>query len=58
MQTNTKKSWFKQFWPWFLIILPMAAVVAGILLLLLPRITNLKWWLMIIIKQVKQLMQT
>jgi hypothetical protein len=30
MQTNTKKSWFKQFWPWFLIILPMAAVVAGI----------------------------
>ena len=30
MQTNTKKSWFKQFWPWFLIILPMAAVVASI----------------------------
>ncbi|HIP75576.1 MAG TPA: hypothetical protein EYH12_00120, partial [Psychromonas hadalis] len=24
------KSWFKQFWPWFLIILPMTAVVAGI----------------------------
>jgi len=30
MQANVKKSWFKQFWPWFLIILPMAAVVAGI----------------------------
>ncbi|TEW53694.1 hypothetical protein E2R68_11085 [Psychromonas sp. RZ22] len=30
MQANTKKTWFKQFWPWFLIILPMAAVVAGI----------------------------
>ncbi|WP_298943002.1 FixH family protein [uncultured Psychromonas sp.] len=30
MQTEVKKSWFKQFWPWFLIILPMAAVVAGI----------------------------
>jgi hypothetical protein len=27
---NSKKSWFKQFWPWFLIILPMSAVVAGI----------------------------
>ena len=27
---NRKKSWFKQFWPWFLIILPMSAVVAGI----------------------------
>ena len=30
MQTNTKKFWFKQFWPWFLIILPMAAVVASV----------------------------
>jgi len=30
MQTEVKKSWIKQFWPWFLIILPMAAVVAGI----------------------------
>ncbi|MDA7746652.1 FixH family protein [Psychromonas sp.] len=30
MQETTKKSWFKQFWPWFLILLPMAAVVAGI----------------------------
>ena len=27
---KAKKSWFKQFWPWFLIILPMSAVVAGI----------------------------
>ncbi|WP_094752177.1 FixH family protein [Psychromonas sp. CD1] len=23
-------NWFKQFWPWFLIILPLCAVVAGI----------------------------
>ena len=30
MQTNTKKSWFKQFWPWFLILLPMTVVVASI----------------------------
>jgi len=30
MQTNTKRSWFKQFWPWFLIGLPMAAVVGSI----------------------------
>jgi hypothetical protein len=30
MKNNNKKAWFKQFWPWFLIILPMAAVVAGI----------------------------
>ena len=30
MNKNTKKAWFKQFWPWFLIILPMAAVSAGI----------------------------
>lgn len=30
MQATVKKSWFKQFWPWFLIILPMTAVVAGI----------------------------
>lgn len=27
---NTKKAWFKQFWPWFLILLPTAAVIAGI----------------------------
>ena len=27
---NAKKAWFKQFWPWFLILLPMAAVIAGI----------------------------
>lgn len=28
MQNN--KSWFRQFWPWFLILLPLAAVIAGI----------------------------
>ena len=28
--TDNKKSWFKQFWPWFLIVLPMIAVVGSI----------------------------
>lgn len=28
--TDNKKSWFKQFWPWFLIGLPMVAVVGSI----------------------------
>jgi len=27
---NNKESWFKQFWPWFLIALPMVAVVGSI----------------------------
>ena len=31
--TNNKKSWFKQFWPWFLIALPMVAVVGAVNLL-------------------------
>lgn len=31
--TNNKKSWFKQFWPWFLIGLPMVAVVGSISLM-------------------------
>jgi hypothetical protein len=26
---NKNKAWFKQFWPWFLIILPLTAVVAA-----------------------------
>ena len=26
---NTNKAWFKQFWPWFLIILPLTAVIAA-----------------------------
>jgi hypothetical protein len=28
--TDNKKSWFKQFWPWFLIGLPMVAVVGSV----------------------------
>lgn len=24
------KNWYKQFWPWFLIILPAAAVIASV----------------------------
>lgn len=32
--SNIKKSWFKQFWPWFLIGLPMVAVVGSINLLM------------------------
>jgi len=30
MKNNNNKAWFKQFWPWFLIILPVCAVIAGI----------------------------
>lgn len=30
MQVSSKKAWFKQFWPWFLILLPLSAVTAGI----------------------------
>lgn len=30
MQTHEKKAWFKQFWPWFLILLPLTAVTAGV----------------------------
>lgn len=30
MQNNNNKAWFKQFWPWFLIILPLSAVIGGI----------------------------
>lgn len=30
---NNKKSWFKQFWPWFLIGLPMVAVIGSVNLL-------------------------
>ncbi|WP_019616662.1 FixH family protein [Psychromonas ossibalaenae] len=33
MNTTNNKSWFKQFWPWFLIILPMTAVVGATSLL-------------------------
>jgi hypothetical protein len=27
MQTNTAKVWYKQFWPWFLIIVPLTSMV-------------------------------
>lgn len=30
MKNNKNKAWFKQFWPWFLIILPLSAVIGGI----------------------------
>jgi len=29
-QNDKPKSWFKQFWPWFLIVLPLTAVVASL----------------------------
>ncbi|AQS36110.1 hypothetical protein Sps_00921 [Shewanella psychrophila] len=32
---NKQQAWYKQFWPWFLIILPLCAVVASINLLYL-----------------------
>lgn len=28
-QSTTEISWYKQFWPWFLIVLPTAAVIAS-----------------------------
>ncbi len=39
------KHWSKQFWPWFLILLPSAGVVAGIVTVCIaignaPTITN------------------
>ncbi|MGB5444557.1 MAG: FixH family protein [Psychromonas sp.] len=30
MKNTDNRSWFKQFWPWFLIILPLCAVIGGI----------------------------
>jgi hypothetical protein len=33
--TSTPPIWYKQFWPWFLIFFPAAAVVAGIATLIL-----------------------
>lgn len=30
MKNNNNKAWFKQFWPWFLIIFPLSAVIGGI----------------------------
>lgn len=30
MKNSNNKAWFKQFWPWFLIILPLCAVIGGI----------------------------
>lgn len=42
---NTKKPWFKQFWPWALIMLPATGVIAsmitiGIAVTHAPTITN------------------
>ncbi|GIU02278.1 FixH family protein [Shewanella algidipiscicola] len=31
---NTPQVWYKQFWPWFLIILPLCAVIASVNLLM------------------------
>ena len=31
---NTPQAWYKQFWPWFLIILPLCAVIASVNLLM------------------------
>lgn len=32
---NKPQAWYKQFWPWFLIILPLCAVIASVNLLIL-----------------------
>ncbi|MEW5009174.1 MAG: FixH family protein [Cycloclasticus sp.] len=31
LQSSDTTPWYKQFWPWFLIFLPLSAVVAGII---------------------------
>ena len=28
--TSPQRPWFKQFWPWFVVLLPTAGVIAGI----------------------------
>jgi len=33
--TNQTRHWSKQFWPWFLILLPASAVIAGMVTLTL-----------------------
>ena len=35
MSTETARPWYRQFWPWLLIIPPAAAVIGGILTLYL-----------------------
>ncbi|EDQ02293.1 FixH family protein [Shewanella benthica] len=37
---NKQQPWYKQFWPWFLIILPLCAVVASINLLYLAVVNK------------------
>lgn len=45
MNTTPKKLWYKQFWPWFLILLPASGVVASLFTITLavknaPTITD------------------
>ena len=35
MQTMNPQPWYKQFWPWFIIALPLSAVIAGIATLII-----------------------
>ncbi|MCL1060757.1 FixH family protein [Shewanella benthica] len=37
---NKQQPWYKQFWPWFLIILPLCAVVASVNLLYLAVVNK------------------
>ncbi|QFU22802.1 FixH family protein [Shewanella eurypsychrophilus] len=37
---NKQQAWYKQFWPWFLIILPLCAVVASVNLLYLAVVNK------------------
>jgi hypothetical protein len=30
MTNNNNKAWYKQFWPWFLILLPLLSIVRGV----------------------------
>ena len=40
MQREDTQPWYRQFWPWFLILLPASAVVAGLYTLLLAVSTK------------------
>lgn len=39
-KNNVAVSWYKQFWPWFLIFLPMTAVVASITTIIIANKTT------------------
>lgn len=40
MQQQDSKPWYKQFWPWFLIVLPLSSVIAGITTVIIANNTT------------------